>query len=623
MRIYGIALILMLWLFQKEAIGQQAWINAGPDDTLCSPVQINAAITDIPSTASYAVSQIAFAPEVITGVTPLATNGQPLPTRDDGITNALPIGFNFCFFDQTFNQFYISSNGWISFSPNTSATSAPFPIPSSNPQVPQNAIMGPWLDWNASIGDSAGITYETLGTAPFRRLVVDFRDMPMYGCASLLGDFQIVIYETTNVIENHLIQKFNCPTFNNGSAVQGIQNNGTVGFTVQGRNANQWTAANESWRYSPNGLPSQYTVTWTDPAGNIVGTGNPVSIANTQNTSYTATVTFSCSNTTFSDTVKITIGIKGVSITTSDVLCNGAATGSASATTNTPGNFQYSWSNGSTSPTTTALAAGTYFLTISDGACIHNDTVTITEPPPILITANIIPDTCGRAHGSISATASGGTGTLNFQWFSGSTDTFQVNLLEGVYGLVVTDANNCTDTSEIYVNEVEAPSAAFSFSPQTIIPYDPVSFIDNTTPGGSPVTNWLWNFGDSTSVLQTPDPVFFEGPGTYCISLFVSDQNSCADSIVQCVDVDKDILIPNVFTPNGDGVNDFFEVRNIRLYPGNYVKIYDRWGVEVLSSDNYMNNWNGDDLSEGTYYYIIHVPTLSTFTGFVTLLRSK
>lgn len=71
------------------------------------------------------------------------------------------------------------------------------------------------------------------------------------------------------------------------------------------------------------------------------------------------------------------------------------------------------------------------------------------------------------------------------------------------------------------------------------------------------------------------------------------------------------IPIPNVMTPNGDGRNDFFEINEIALYPNSRLVIINRWGNEVYRSENYRNTWNGDGLSQGTYYYVLDLMTSS------------
>ncbi len=86
------------------------------------------------------------------------------------------------------------------------------------------------------------------------------------------------------------------------------------------------------------------------------------------------------------------------------------------------------------------------------------------------------------------------------------------------------------------------------------------------------------------------------------------------------------LKIPNGFTPNGDGLNDRFEIRGLEFYPENRLLIFNRWGNEVYNVKTYKNDWDGADLNEGTYYYIfelrLHSGHWQTFKGFVTIVRN-
>jgi gliding motility-associated-like protein len=87
------------------------------------------------------------------------------------------------------------------------------------------------------------------------------------------------------------------------------------------------------------------------------------------------------------------------------------------------------------------------------------------------------------------------------------------------------------------------------------------------------------------------------------------------------------LTIPNLFTPNGDGINDTFEILNIDQYPVNELQIVNRWGNEVFRAKGYRNNWTGEGLDEGTYYYLLRVKKAGSdqyevFKGFITLIRA-
>jgi gliding motility-associated-like protein/uncharacterized repeat protein (TIGR01451 family) len=88
-----------------------------------------------------------------------------------------------------------------------------------------------------------------------------------------------------------------------------------------------------------------------------------------------------------------------------------------------------------------------------------------------------------------------------------------------------------------------------------------------------------------------------------------------------------DLKIPNLFTPNGDGQNDTFEIRGLNQFAQNNLVIINRWGNEVYQSNNYNNTWTGEGLNEGTYYYLLKVKLnndsdWTTYKGWLTLIRT-
>lgn len=87
------------------------------------------------------------------------------------------------------------------------------------------------------------------------------------------------------------------------------------------------------------------------------------------------------------------------------------------------------------------------------------------------------------------------------------------------------------------------------------------------------------------------------------------------------------LVIPNIFTPgNGDNLNDYFQIGNIESNPNTKVVIVNRWGNEVYSTDNYnntTNRWDGADLPDGTYFYVVVTQLGEEFKGTVKLLRAE
>ena len=102
--------------------------------------------------------------------------------------------------------------------------------------------------------------------------------------------------------------------------------------------------------------------------------------------------------------------------------------------------------------------------------------------------------------------------------------------------------------------------------------------------------------------------------------VIVADRNGCTLTLVGRVPLDTDIYIPNLFTPNGDGKNDLFFIRNLPAEGANLI-ITNRWGTQVFSSNSYQNDWDGGEAADGVYYYRLKVPDGAAITGWVEILR--
>lgn len=82
-------------------------------------------------------------------------------------------------------------------------------------------------------------------------------------------------------------------------------------------------------------------------------------------------------------------------------------------------------------------------------------------------------------------------------------------------------------------------------------------------------------------------------------------------------------LIPNIFTPNGDDNNQYFEIQGVERFPGSSLTVWNRWGTIVYESENYKNRWNGDELPEGTYFFVFERSDGELSSGYVMILRGK
>ena len=200
-----------------------------------------------------------------------------------------------------------------------------------------------------------------------------------------------------------------------------------------------------------------------------------------------------------------------------------------------------------------------------------------------------------------------GTGTANVNWNSPG-QYIHVSSQIILYGhtCVSQFSDSCT------VTVVAAPVANFSAAadPGNNFNY---SFTDLTAPAAS---SWSWNFGDGyTSATQNPSHLYTI-PGTHQVVLTAS-ANGCTDMDTLTILVDyKDILvIPNVFTPDGDGINDELFVTHNGLKDFS-ITVYNRWGQKMYSSTGSNFHWDGKDtqgqyVSDGTYYYLVKATSLA------------
>ena len=182
--------------------------------------------------------------------------GTVIPSSDDVTHGPFNIGFTFTFFGNSYTQFYVGSNGWIGFSGGQTTGYVAQYIP--NASSPMNVILA---DWEDLFPGSSNIYYTTIGSAPNRKLVVSFYNVPHYSCNTNLHTFQFVLYETTNVIDVNYLSKPQCGSSN---ATAGLVNsNNTNVVPVGGKNASQWNVTNYSVRYTPSTPETNFSLKGT------------------------------------------------------------------------------------------------------------------------------------------------------------------------------------------------------------------------------------------------------------------------------------------------------------------------------------------------------------------------
>ena len=417
--------------------------------------------------------------------------------------------------------------------------------------------------------------------------------------------------------------------------LQGCPLNGVWTFTINDLFAiDNGFLCSWSMNFNPALFPSltQYTpvlgvnapdsASWTgvgyvpDPTDPSSGTATPTE-PGVYDYIYSVTDNFGC---TYDTTITVTVN----PTPQGPILISGQSTfceGGLAFLNAPPGYDSYLWSNGATGPNISVNQAGSYTVVVSFGNCsTPSEPFTVVEAPiptPVITGPQF---SCGGLPVELTTAEP----YASYQWNNGSTDP-SVLVGTGSYTVTVTTAEGCTATSEPYEVLVgNDPTAAFTTDP--VSPQNPgvtVNFNDQSQGNGSQIVDWDWTFGTMGEGSSAQNPAFtYDVPGTYFITLIVTTAEGCTDTTVQAYVIrPEEIIIPNVFSPNGDGINDFFVVENLQFY-GNTVQILNRWGQVVYETNNYRNNWRGTDLPDGTYFYVITLTESGeNFAGHVTLLR--
>ncbi|MDP1744141.1 MAG: gliding motility-associated C-terminal domain-containing protein [Bacteroidota bacterium] len=316
-----------------------------------------------------------------------------------------------------------------------------------------------------------------------------------------------------------------------------------------------------------------------------------------------------------------------------NVLCYSDSTGSASViVTGGTSGYSYLWSSGQTTSTFSALPAGNYSLMVTDtNGCLDSSLIIITQPPPFITAISADTSICSGMSITEEIFAAGGLPGYSYLWLPGGTTSSSITstpIANTTYTVQVSDANGCSPgLLNTTVTVVPIPVAAISVTPSIVV------FFPQTicfTADSINTSSLLWNFGDNSIDSVNSVCHSFPGGGTYCVTLLETNTIGCRDSAEVCV-VEVEVLIPNVFSPNGDGLNDMFfidmEVDGITYYK---CEIYDRWGLKMTELVRAKQGWSGHTTagltaSEGTYYFVLSIEWGSTLSirkeGFLTLVR--
>ncbi|MFH1321191.1 MAG: gliding motility-associated C-terminal domain-containing protein [Bacteroidota bacterium] len=375
---------------------------------------------------------------------------------------------------------------------------------------------------------------------------------------------------------------------------------------------------------SASGGTGAYTYLW-DAGGQTSDTATGLCAGN-----YTVTVTDSIN----CDTIKaITINEPNELIETiagTDISCNGNNDGAADLTVTggTPP-YSYSWSNSAVTEDISGLSQGIYSVTVTDSmGCDTTDSVTISDPSPL--TADITSSTdvsCnGGSDGEATAAASGGTSAYTYSWSpSGGSGSTASGLSAGTYSVTVSDSNGCDTSVNVIIEEPTAIVPVLTKKDVSCEGNDGIASVDTISGGVDPYT-YNWSNGATTKDISGLSD------GIYTIT--ITDANNCSvnDNVIISREECK-ISVPTAFTPNGNGINDTWVIKNLEDYPDCTVRVYNRWGDQVFISRGYETPWEGKHtltrtvLPPAVYYYVIenveagHFETGSSPYGWITMVR--
>jgi gliding motility-associated-like protein len=395
--------------------------------------------------------------------------------------------------------------------------------------------------------------------------------------------------------------------------------------------------------------PGTFDYFWSDGNQNFgVNQIAPTTVNPINTTSYFVSVN-ECNRTTNSDTLTVTVNTPPPPVIAisgnQSVTCPGDTVQLSASVTGGSPSFQYIWTsnnnnfpipaNGSSVVATINTSSEIQlFVTDQCHTTPVQTTVSIQIIPadPIVITLQDTSVNCPGDSITLFTTATGGALPLQYDWsilpgannglicFVPSVDTTTT------IALVVKDRCYNQKTDSITIQVPNYPLVNVTAGTDTSICANDSILLSGTVDGGAGNFRTTWWLGaDSISNTNQVRMVYPDKDTLIFVFKAVDGCGNEGNDTVNIEVIPCDIQVTNVMTPNGDGYNDNLIFNYAQFYEQNHLVVYDRWGRKVFETENYKNDWNGDKLHEGTYYWVL-TPTTTPqgpFTGFVLLLRDK
>ena len=285
--------------------------------------------------------------------------------------------------------------------------------------------------------------------------------------------------------------------------------------------------------------------------------------------------------------------------------------------------YDYFWNTSVSGSELVNLGAGMYSLTVSDLAgCSIARNISLDAPSAIMVETIVQDVNCyGDKNGSIEFSVQGGTEPYTYFINSREVSSGVIgNLAAGNYTVAVADNNGCEDKLNVYINQPVELELSSTATPPTCNDVNNASVEITVSGGTAPYSYTVGSYRSDSSVFVNLHS------GIY--SVFATDANGCSTGISNIVIAASDVdclHIPNVFTPNGDGVNDEWIIENIEFFPDAHIFVYNRWGQALYkgrgNSERWDGSYRGHFVPAGVYTYIISLESVEEkYEGTVTVL---
>ena len=530
---------------------------------------VNLRVPDLKTTSDYAVTTIPYNPYPYTS--PFGNELTAL-YADDVYSAKISLPFQFCFYDSLFSKVVVGSNGIITFDtlnancfnawninpiiPYALGTQCPSAFQQGAAYYPRASVMGAYSDLDPRLIASPAdrkIESRVEGTAPCRRFITSYYHIGVFGtnCGhSTPNTFQIVLYESTGIVEVFFEQKACLSTTNLGRAILGVQDwTQTKARAAAGKNATAWNLQNEAYQFIPSGGASRFlssqlftlsgslaataTTSFAIPGSiglsfpNICPSGNSEQFV--VKTSYT-----SCADPNAILIIEDTITINktstlGATAAVTDLNCTTGSAGTITVTV--PPNsgippIQYSINGGPSQSSNifTGLAVGNYTVIATDiNGCSSTLNVTVNRTGLLGVGYTSINPACsGLNTGSITILPPSVYTPIQYSLNGGPPQPSNIftGLAAGTYTIGVTDAIGCTGSTSVTITQGAGVSAIFGTTPTSCSGINNGSIIVMASGGTLP-----YQYSLNGGPLQSSNVFSGLTAGNY--SIRVVDANGC------------------------------------------------------------------------------------------------